>query len=239
MRSAPRTWGSSRRDGRHGDVNQVRPTHVGIIPPHPAIVVAARVRPTHVGIIPAPRPTWACSASPPRARGDHPRPSSCSGISNGSAPRTWGSSPRLVASPFRSSVRPTHVGIIPTIGSGAWATPSPPHARGDHPCIRRMSVRQGASAPRTWGSSLHKAYERAGRVRSAPRTWGSSRHFLLHVAVRPVRPTHVGIIPSPHTPERRLGVRPTHVGIIPTDTQPGRGRGGPPHARGDHPSMRP
>ena len=71
---------------------------------------------------------------------------------------------------------------------------------GSHETAQCQGCRQWVCGPR--------------RCRSAPRTWGSSQPLQRGHEGRIIRPTHVGIIPTPTRGHEGAFIRPTHVGII-------------------------
>ena len=213
--SAPRTWGSPNVHARMG-MHPLNPPHAR--GDHPQMLkdlgramgsaprrwgssrIAAgaqrphRIRPTQVGIIPATTTRHRGTRNPPHVM--------------------WGSPLVEVSWGFDLHIRTTYVGITQMPPGSGRKLPDPPHARGDHPPSKMLSVRPKKHAPRTWGSSNHnRAVEQFGIQ----------------------CPTHVGIIRRSRDPLRRRTIRPTYVGITRGWFVQLLARPDPRHVCGDHP----
>ena len=132
-------------------------------------------------------------------------------VTDGPAPRTWGSFLVDTWSLRPNGTRPTHVGVVRSSCSRRCRWRRPPHARG--------------------GRSL--SCTRARRTKQpAPRTWGSFPRPPKEPDLALTRPTHVGSFR--YTADRTCTgrTRPTHVGVVRQWQIPKNLRLSPPHARG-------
>ena len=147
------------------------------------------VRPTLVGVLLRHKSGRDTSTCPPHARGGASDKGLQVLVGPTSAPRSWGCFHVPDGVGGGHLVRPTLVGVLPRSPSSRSDRGCPPHARGGASTQPIPLGRWSRSAPRSWG--CFRGPDRgAGRVL--------------------VRPTLVGVLPSPKE-SNRSGCRPLRV----------------------------
>ena len=170
----------------------------------------------------------------PHGRGEHVGDHVAVGRSDGSPPRTWGTScPASGATDWRRFT-PTDVGNMRGSCSPRRVRTVHPHGRGEHSLANSSRVYACGSPPRTWGTSpLPRPFSALARFTptdvgnihfrhcpsslrygSPPRTWGTYAAGRIVPRAGRFTPTDVGNMPSGHSAG---GTRPVH-----------------PHGRGEH-----
>src|SRR5690606_18670178 len=141
--------------------------------------------PAHAGINPASPTALPSSTTPPRTRGNQPRPGLVTTDWKHSSPHTRGSTGRTGAAGRLSRLLPAHARTNP---APAWPLPianAPPPPRGDHPAVPAPLV----------------VY-----VDSSPHTRGSTHDGSDHRWQAALLPAHAGI--NPPAPQDQMGTTP-------------------------------
>ena len=111
-----------------------------------------RFIPTPVGNMPLPEPPQRKLSVHPHACGEHPSPSTGSGMRYGSSPRLWGTYGPYLRDLSRGRFIPTPVGNISTASPIASKPTVHPHACGEHLGDRISENGEFGSSPRLWGT---------------------------------------------------------------------------------------
>ena len=129
----------------------------------PGVRLQRRFIPTPVGNASRSRRSARTAPVHPHARGERAPHTLTVGQVGGSSPRPWGTLRDAEAVPRQGRFIPTPVGNARTGSLTSDRTTVHPHARGERPVLRTLTMFKSGSSPRPWGTHRADHRRRAGR----------------------------------------------------------------------------